>query len=87
MNMFYKTARRNFCQYHHDFHPKTKLGRELFLLGAFDFARILFYLYLAIKVGTHLPQFLLFGRRRHINNPDYLMFSDTEFEKKTVLNK
>jgi hypothetical protein len=85
--MFYKTFRRTFCQYHHDFAPRSNIEKRLFLFGLFDYLRILAYLYLGIKVGTHLPQFMLFTGRRHVNNPDYLMFSEADFEKKALLNK
>jgi hypothetical protein len=82
--MFYKAIRKTFCQYHHNFAPRSINDRRVLLTGAIDYLRILFYLYIAIKVGTHLPQFLLFTRRRHVNNPDYLLFSEADFEKKAI---
>jgi hypothetical protein len=85
--MFYRVAKKTFCSYHHDFAPRGANAKNVLLTGALDYARIIFYLYLGFKIGTHLPQFLIFGRRRHVNNPDYMLFSESEFEKKALLNK
>ena len=84
--MFYRVAKKTFC-YHHDFVPKSGKNRMQLATGFFDYVRILFYIYMSLKIGTHLPQLLLFTRRRHVNNPDYLLFSEADFEKKALLNK
>ena len=76
-------VKKGFCSnYHHDFVANQQLQKTKmkFALSMFDFARIIFYLYIGLNVGLHLPQYILYRRKNFKNNPDYLLFQEADFK-------
>ena len=88
--MFTRIVRRNFCSgtpYHHDFNPGhfNKTGTD-FALALFEFGRIFFYIYFTAKVVVNLPAFIVFRKKKFLNNPDYAL-CDTESYQKVKVGK
>jgi hypothetical protein len=88
--MITRIVRRRFCSgtpYHHDFHPgHFNITGLDFGLALFEFARIFFYVYFTTKVVISLPSFIVFRKKKFLNNPDYAL-CDTESYQKAKIAK
>lgn len=81
MNMFYRNLRRNFSSsanpYHHDFNPGHLSENQG--LVAFDFVRVVFYSVFLANISLNSLSFLLFRRKKFLNNPDYIIVDEKTF--------
>lgn len=69
--------------YHHDFvfqEANYFTAKKLFLTS-FDLIRILFYMFVVVKVGMKAPQYLMFRRKNYLNHPDYMLINEAEYEQ------
>jgi hypothetical protein len=77
LRSLFKFNQRNFCThnpFHHDFHPDlTPKTRKDVAFIIFDYARVLIYGYVGLKLIVHSLSFIAFRKKKFLNNPDYVI--------------
>jgi hypothetical protein len=83
--MLLNVTRRKFCSgtpYHHDYLPPPQPSGLLGIgLITFDFARIMLYVWLSMKLINHSFSFIAFKKNHFLNNPDYQLCNLETYEK------
>jgi len=69
--------------YHHDFvfENATYFSLKKLFFASFDLLRIFFYVFVLVKVGMKAPQYILFKKNNYLNNPDFMLVNQAEYEK------
>ncbi len=69
--------------YHHDFvnNEATYFNLKKLFFTSFDLMRIFLYVLFVVKVGMKAPQYLIFRKNNYLNNPDYMLIDQNEYER------